>query len=62
MGLSRRHFTKEFKLAAVRRLEAGGITGRGTAGLEVNPVLHVGGVSFVRSPATRFSPATSRRM
>ena len=29
MGLSRRKFTREFKLAAVRRLEAGVSTGRG---------------------------------
>jgi hypothetical protein len=31
MGLSGKQFTREFKLAAVRRLEAGGIAGRGRA-------------------------------
>jgi transposase-like protein len=41
MGLSRRQFTKEFKLAAVRRLESGVSTGEAARALEVNPnVLH----------------------
>ena len=41
MGLSRRHFTREFKLAAVRRLEAGVSIGEAARALEVNPnVLH----------------------
>ncbi len=41
MGLSRRLFTKEFKLAAVRRLEEGVPIGEVARGLEVNPnVLH----------------------
>jgi transposase-like protein len=41
MGLSRRQFTKEFKLAAVRRLEAGVSIGEAARALEVNPnVLH----------------------
>jgi len=41
MGLSRRQFTKEFKLAAVRRLEQGISIGEATRALEVNPnVLH----------------------
>ena len=41
MGLSRRLFTKEFKLAAVRRLEEGVPMGEVARGLEVNPnVLH----------------------
>src|SRR6266576_4467651 len=41
MGLSRRQFTKEFKLAAVRRLEQGVSIGEAARGLEVNPnVLH----------------------
>ena len=41
MGLSRRMFTKEFKLAAVRRLEQGVAIGEVARGLEVNPnVLH----------------------
>ena len=37
MGLSRRQFTKEFKLAAVRRLEAGVTLAEVSRGLEVNP-------------------------
>ena len=37
MGLSRRIFTKEFKLAAVRRLEEGVPIGEVARGLEVNP-------------------------
>ena len=37
MGLSRRMFTKEFKLAAVRRLEQGSIDRRGGAGVGSEP-------------------------
>src|ERR1700684_4533656 len=41
MGLSRRMFTKEFKLAAVQRLERGVSLGEVACALEVNPnVLH----------------------
>lgn len=41
MGLSRRQFTKEFKLAAVRRLEQGVPVAEAARALEVNPnVLH----------------------
>ncbi len=41
MGLSRRMFTKEFKLAAVRRLKRGSSIGEVARALEVNPnVLH----------------------
>ena len=41
MGLSRRQFTKEFKLAAVRRLEQGVSIGEAARALQVNPnVLH----------------------
>ncbi len=41
MGLSRRQFTKELKLAAVRRLEQGVSMGEVARGLEVSPnVLH----------------------
>ena len=41
MGLSRRMFTKEFKLAAVQRLEQGVSLGEVARALEVNPnVLH----------------------
>ena len=41
MGLSRRTYTKEFKLAAVQRLEQGVSLGEVARALEVNPnVLH----------------------
>ena len=41
MELSRRMFTKEFKLAAVQRLERGGSIGEVARAMEVNPnVLH----------------------
>jgi transposase len=41
MGLSRRTFTKEFKLAAIQRLERGASIGEVARALEVNPnVLH----------------------
>ncbi len=41
MGLSRRKFSKEFKLAAVRRLEAGASAGEVARACEVNRnVLH----------------------
>ena len=41
MGISRRRFTKEFKLAAVRQLEQGVSLGEVARALEVNPnVLH----------------------
>ena len=41
MGLSRRTFSKEFKLAAVQRLERGASIGEVARALEVNPnVLH----------------------
>src|SRR5437867_3089984 len=41
MGLSRRQFTKEFRRAAVRRLEHGVSIGEAARALEVNPnVLH----------------------
>jgi len=41
MGLSRRMFAKEFKLAAVQRLERGSSIGEVARALEVNPnVLH----------------------
>jgi transposase-like protein len=36
MGLSRRQFTREFKLAAVRRLEEGVSLGEVARALEVN--------------------------
>ena len=37
MGLSRRRFTREFKMAAIERLEQGVSMGEVARGLEVNP-------------------------
>src|ERR1700685_2956132 len=55
MGLSRRQFTKEFKLAAVRRLEQGVSIGEAARALEVNPnVLHRWRREFRRGPGNVF--------
>ena len=56
MGLSRRQFTKEFKLAAVRRLEQGVSIAEVARGLEVNPnVLHRWRREFRAGPGNVFS-------
>ena len=57
MGLSRRIFTKEFKLAAVRRLEQGVSIGEAARALEVSlarTCCTVGGRSFAVALATCF--------
>ena len=55
MGLSRRQFTREFKLAAVRRLEEGVSLGEVARALEVNAnVLHRWRASFARDRGMRF--------
>ena len=55
MGLSRRQFTKEFKLAAVRRLEQGVSIGEAARALEVNPnVLHRWQREFRQGPGNAF--------
>ena len=55
MGLSRRQFTREFKLAAVRRLEAGVSIAEVAPGLEVNPnVLHRWRREFRQGPGSVF--------
>src|SRR5260370_19417091 len=55
MGLSRRQFTKEFKLAAVRRLEQGVSIGEAARALEVNPnVLHRWRREFRTGPGNAF--------
>ena len=60
MGLSRRLFTKEFKLAAVRRLEQGVSIGEAARALEVNPnVLHRWRREFRSGPGTAFPPTGS---
>ena len=56
MGLSRRQFTQEFKLAAVRRLEQGVSIAEVARGLEVNPnVLHRWRREFRQGPGERIS-------
>ena len=56
MGLSRRMFTKEFKLAAVRRLEQGVSISEAARALEVNPnVLHRWRREFRTGPGNAFS-------
>jgi transposase len=55
MGLSRRQFTKEFKLAAVRRLEQGVSIAEVARGVEVNPnVLHRWRREFREAPGNVF--------
>ena len=55
MGLSRRQFTKEFKLAAVRRLEQGVSIAEVARGLEVNAnVLHRWRREFRHGPGNVF--------
>jgi transposase len=55
MGLSRRQFTKEFKLAAVRRLEQGVSIGEAARALEVSPnVLHRWRREFRQGPGNVF--------
>ncbi len=56
MGLSRRLFTKEFKLAAVRRLEQGVSMGKVARAMEVNPnVLHRWRHEFREAPGNVIS-------
>src|SRR5471032_2433605 len=55
MGLSRRMFTKEFKLGAVQRLEQGVSLGEVARALEVNPnVLHRWRREFRQGPGNVF--------
>jgi transposase-like protein len=62
MGLSRRTFTKEFKLAAVRRLEAGVSMAEVARGLEVSPsVLQHWRHEFRQAPGNAFPGNGQRR-
>src|SRR5271170_3178956 len=55
MGLSRRMFSKEFKLAAVQRLERGSSIGEVARAVEVNPnVLHRWRREFRQGPGNAF--------
>jgi transposase-like protein len=62
MGLSRRQFTREFKLAAVRRLEAGVSLAEVARGLEVSPnVLDRWRREFRQAPGNAFPGHGQRR-
>src|SRR5882762_5245731 len=62
MGLSRRQFTKEFKLTAVKRLEDGVSLGEVARALEVNPnVLHRWRREFRDGPGNAFPGLGKRR-
>ena len=62
MGLSRRTFTKEFKLAAVQRLQQGVSLGEVARALEVNPnVLHRWRREFRQGPGNVFAGNGQRR-
>src|SRR4030095_8469904 len=62
MGLSRRTFTKEFKLKAVQRLEHGESLGEVARALEVNPnVLHRWRREFRQGPGNVFPCNGQRR-
>ena len=55
MGLSRRQFTKEFKLAALQRLEMGASVAEVARAFEVNPnVLHRWRREFRQGPGNVF--------
>src|ERR1700676_1867452 len=61
MGLSRRRFTREFKITAVRRLQQGESVAVLARALEVNPsVLHRWREEFRQEPGKAF-PGSGRR-
>ena len=62
MGLSRRQFTREFKLAALQRLEVGASVAAVARGFEINPnVLHRWRPEFREGPGNAFPSAGKRR-
>src|ERR1017187_6537362 len=62
MGLSRRQFTKEFKLAAIQRLERGASLAEVARAFEVNPsVLHRWQREFRQGPGNVFPGIGKRR-
>jgi len=62
MGLSRRKFTKEFKLAAIQRLEAGASVAEVARAFEVNPnTLHRWRREFEQGPGNAFPGLGKRR-
>jgi transposase len=62
MGLSRRQFTREFKLAAIQRLELGASVAEVARAFEVNPnVLHRWRQEFRQGPGNVFPGLGKRR-
>ncbi len=62
MGLSRRIFTREFKLAALQRLDKGVSVAEAARAFEVNPnVLHRWRREFGQGPGNSFSGPGKRR-
>lgn len=62
MGLSRRQFTKEFRLAAIQRLEMGASLAEVARAFEVNPsVLHRWRREFRQGPGNVFPGLGKRR-
>lgn len=62
MGLSRRRFTREFKMAAIERLEQGVSMGEVARALEVNPnVLQRWRREFRQGPGNAFPGLGKRR-
>jgi len=62
MGLSRRQFTREFKLAAIQRLGMGASVAEVARAFEVNPnVLHRWRREFRRGPGNAFPGLGKRR-
>ncbi len=62
MGLSRRKFTKEFKIAALRRLDAGVSITAAARSCEINPsLLHRWRRDFQQSPEQAFPGLGKKR-
>jgi transposase-like protein len=63
MGLSRRKFTREFKVSVVKKLEEGASMGALSRALEVNvSVLHRWREEFRESPVRAFTGSERRRV
>ncbi len=61
MGLTRRQFTREFKLAALQRLEMGASVGEVARAFEINPNMRHGWrQEFRRGPSNAF-PGLGKR-
>jgi transposase-like protein len=62
MGLSRRKFTKEFKVAALRQLDAGASIAEVARSCEINPsILHRWRRDFQQSPERSFPGLGKKR-